>query len=171
MDTIVDNTKRIEWCDLMKGIAIFLVVMGHVYIYSFHQNSGIILSFIYSFHMPLFMFVGGYVAQLKYNKGASLKEFPHYLKNKFIALVVPYIAWSVIVPKIHTEYNWFSFTGILNLFEQSYNVVALYSGHWFLLAFFSLSVGYYLKNCIFTNVKWGGGIYDHYFNDYISYHV
>lgn len=55
--------------DIIKGIAIILVVMGHCIQYGsgndyytsalfFEEN---IFKFIYSFHMPLFMLISGYV--------------------------------------------------------------------------------------------------------------
>lgn len=46
----------------MKGMAIFLVVMGHVYGMVFDQSENITYQWISSFHMPLFMFLSGLVA-------------------------------------------------------------------------------------------------------------
>lgn len=43
------NNDRIDWVDIAKGIAIFLMVCGHT---SVPQP---INKFIYSFHMPLFL--------------------------------------------------------------------------------------------------------------------
>ena len=51
--------------DLLKAIAIFLVVWGHSIQY-FGEGIGVldnpIGKFIYMVHMPLFMFVSGYVS-------------------------------------------------------------------------------------------------------------
>lgn len=66
----IEPTQRIEYIDILKGLAIFLVVMGHVLAWSYNDwgsatkqnNIGTILwNVIYSFHMPLFTFVSGYV--------------------------------------------------------------------------------------------------------------
>ena len=46
----------------MKGLAIFLVVMGHVYGMDFAQSDDVVYRVISSFHMPLFMFLSGLVA-------------------------------------------------------------------------------------------------------------
>ena len=43
------ETKRIEWIDTLRGIAMILVVLGHAF-----QAGGIPRKYIYSFHMPLF---------------------------------------------------------------------------------------------------------------------
>lgn len=54
--------QRIDYIDRMKGMAIFLVVMGHVYGMVFNQGEDITYKWISSFHMPLFMFLSGLVA-------------------------------------------------------------------------------------------------------------
>lgn len=45
-------TKRIEYIDILKGIGIILVVLGHV------TQDKQVFQLIYAFHMPLFFFVG-----------------------------------------------------------------------------------------------------------------
>lgn len=40
--------ERLSWLDVLKGIGIILVVMGHIY------SNSIIFNWLYSFHMPLF---------------------------------------------------------------------------------------------------------------------
>lgn len=54
--------RRIEYIDTLKGIAIILVVMGHVVQFIWGDRYGsnqIIFIIIYSFHMPLFFFLSG----------------------------------------------------------------------------------------------------------------
>ena len=63
--------KRLDHLDLLKGVAIFLVVMGHFLAWTFPAdvNRGyfplLVKNSIYSFHMPLFFFVSGYLVDLK----------------------------------------------------------------------------------------------------------
>lgn len=64
--------------DIIKGIAIFLMLWGHCIQYcvagseiDFFEN--IVFKFIYSFHMPLFMLVSGYLFFFSFSK-RSLKE-------------------------------------------------------------------------------------------------
>ena len=51
--------------DILKGVAIFLVVFGHCIQYcsqgyfDFFENK--VFIFIYTFHMPLFMLISGYL--------------------------------------------------------------------------------------------------------------
>lgn len=50
---------RLQYIDRLKGLAIILVVMGHIF--GFSQPEDGINTFIYTFHMPLFMFLSGLV--------------------------------------------------------------------------------------------------------------
>jgi len=62
----IHNSKakiRDNRLDVMKGILILLVVLGHVIqrnIVNYEDN--FIFRIIYSFHMPMFMFISGYIA-------------------------------------------------------------------------------------------------------------
>ena len=48
-------SERYTWIDCIKGIGIFLVVLGHIY------KDNYIGQWIYSFHMPLFFMLSGYL--------------------------------------------------------------------------------------------------------------
>lgn len=80
--------------DAIKGVAIILVVIGHViqYICAITDyESNLIYNIIYSFHMPLFMFWSGYLA---YRQGRELDAA--WIKKRFLALIVPYVVWIVV---------------------------------------------------------------------------
>ena len=52
--------QRVDYLDLLKGIAIFLMVMGHFLAWNIKSDGSemsscmLIKNLIYSFHMPLF---------------------------------------------------------------------------------------------------------------------
>lgn len=50
--------------DAYKGILIWLVVLGHVIQYGYKQafDNNYYINLIYSFHMPAFMFVSGFLS-------------------------------------------------------------------------------------------------------------
>ncbi len=61
---------RLEYIDAIKGFTIILMVMGHVIAWMFvdwkvlipsQSSPAILWNLIYSFHMPLFMFVSGFL--------------------------------------------------------------------------------------------------------------
>ncbi len=72
--------KRIEWIDIAKGIGIILVVIGHI-----SQNK-IISNFIYSFHMPLFFILSGFLYKPK----------EKYVRKKAKTILIPYIVFAII---------------------------------------------------------------------------
>lgn len=76
-------SKNILWVDYAKFFGIFLMVFGHLIISGSH-----LYSFIYSFHMPLFFFLAGYLYRQK-----SKKE--NYLKI-FWALLIPYLMYQFL---------------------------------------------------------------------------
>ncbi len=49
-----ENKKRINYIDIARGIAIILMILGHI------VPPGTIRKIIFSFHMPLFVIVIGY---------------------------------------------------------------------------------------------------------------
>ena len=86
----MQQVKRLCYIDNLKAFLIVLVVVGHC-IQSFLPNyeSNILFRFIYSFHMPLFIFVSGYVSyksQLTWNS----------VGRRFKQLMIPFFAWAVV---------------------------------------------------------------------------
>lgn len=81
--------KRVEWVDTLKGIGIILMVLGH---YPALAYTGRALILIYSFHMPLFLFVGGYL----FSEISNRRELADRLRKNVRTLVVPYFAFSVV---------------------------------------------------------------------------
>lgn len=66
-------SNRINYIDRMKGLAILIVVLAHVYIFTFGMGDGesLVFKFCASFEMPLFMFVSGFVAYLSPQIGGA----------------------------------------------------------------------------------------------------
>jgi fucose 4-O-acetylase-like acetyltransferase len=87
--TLSVRTNHIPEIDALKGLAILLVVLGHSIQYSNPTNfdSFFIFRFIYSFHMPLFMFLSGYVAKIIIGPQQKM------ILKKFYNLGIPFFAW------------------------------------------------------------------------------
>ena len=128
--------NRIEFIDIIKGLAILLVVIGHFIGDSIEGDGNTLRSFnfIYTFHMPLFMFAGGYIAQLQY-KNISISNIGKYILNKTRGLLIPYIMWA----SVFSAY----FAGTLDWSTIPHRMLTTfteYRGLWFLITFFALSV-------------------------------
>lgn len=84
--------------DIGKGICIILMVVGH---------SGCpqwLFNWIYTFHMPFFFFVSGYLFSDK-----SLNVFIPFLKKKMKGLWWPFLKWNVIFILLHNLFFSLSF--------------------------------------------------------------
>ncbi len=85
MSELITETKRVDWIDICKGIAIFLMVCGHTAI------PASVSKYIWSFHMPLFFLISGYLYNAdKYTTLTAL------LQKRFHSLVIPYIVFSLL---------------------------------------------------------------------------
>ena len=79
--------------DALKGFAILLVVLGHAFELAdpglFVPNASFrhhLATFIYTFHMPLFIFLAGYVML-----GKKVR-----VGKSFLRLIVPFFAWMIV---------------------------------------------------------------------------
>lgn len=92
----MSTVKRDIYWDIVKAIAIFLVVLGHSLQYlcidKDYCHTDYLFNFIYSFHMPLFMVVSGY-----FGYSSLSKPILGVLKRKFIQIMIPAITWSLLI--------------------------------------------------------------------------
>lgn len=83
--------QRIYALDNVKGFLILLVVLGHCIQFTTAGFDQVLLfRIIYSFHMPLFMWVSGYVNYREYNGGLGI------LKRRAIQLALPFLSWTLL---------------------------------------------------------------------------
>lgn len=122
--------ERIQYWDICKGLAMFLVVWGHC-LQNLTTDNGYWLSdsaseIIISFHMPLFMLVSGYFAY-----SSLWKTFSQVMGKKVVQLLLPSVVWGLIVSSaamlVHRDFSAERFQYILT--------ITLYS-FWFLKALF-----------------------------------
>ncbi|ANO78864.1 TPA: acyltransferase [Escherichia coli] len=141
------SATRLKEVDLLKGVAIFLVVWGHCIQfltsdrYDFFGNY--IFTAIYSFHMPLFMGISGYLFGLSLGK----KNLPDAIMSKLYQLIVPVISWSIMLGLI--------LNGSVTTADISYQLIF---GLWFIgtlcvisiifLVSHPLSVNYFLPSTV-----------------------
>ena len=80
---------RIVWIDNLRGIAILLVVLGHI------VNNPIVLKVIRSFHVPLFFIISGILIELNTSwKNLSNKNLVMIKAKK---LLYPYAVFSILL--------------------------------------------------------------------------
>lgn len=98
------KTKRDVTLDIVRGIGIILMVIGHI---GYPLNS-----FIYLFHMALFFIISGYFFNDKCWQ--TLKEVKFYILRKIKTLYIPFIIWNILLILLH---NFFI---SINLYSTDY---------------------------------------------------
>lgn len=83
------NKKYFEWINILRGFAIFLIVLGHAIGYS--KNLSILSKYLSSFYVPLFFFISGYII----NENSDEKLIP-YIKRKAKKILIPYFVFATI---------------------------------------------------------------------------
>lgn len=84
--------SRMLWPDVLKSLAVFLVILGHVSsTYDSQGYSSPFALWIYSFHMPLFMMLSG-----MFFKYSLKKDFKTLLTDKSRLLLLPLLSWGIM---------------------------------------------------------------------------
>ena len=126
--------QRIPYIDVIKGIAISLVVGGHVLERGFLFQSGfcyVLYNFIYSFHVPLFFLGSGLLItqKLTYKK----------IISKTISLLVPFFIvgsiYTLLAPQAEFKHLFFS---------QGKN------GYWFVFTLFEIFLLFFFHQKIIS---------------------
>ncbi|MEG6615950.1 acyltransferase family protein [Peptococcaceae bacterium 1198_IL3148] len=130
---------RIEWLDSLKGLAIILVVWGHLNIPIEAET------IIYSFHMPLFFFISGYLFK---QNNRTLKQ---YVQRKVNSLLIPYFFFAVMsIPfGILLDFVYQNEINPLLMFMHFFFLsgsVGWNAPLWFLIVLFLIEVIYFVVN-------------------------
>ncbi|MGV8081486.1 MAG: acyltransferase family protein [Syntrophales bacterium] len=122
--------NRDRLIDAMKGVGILLVVFGHAVLAHdprFRDNP--LFIFVFSFTMPLFFFLSGWVLPRSLDRPAAT-----YLGRQFRRLVVPFLAWHAVYFAVRGGYTSGSIAGS---YLELLHAPAI--GLWFLWALFLAS--------------------------------
>lgn len=93
------KSKIISWLAVLQGFSMLLVVLGHVTLTDQFKDPSVpaqakLESVIYGFHMPLFMFVSGWLFyHTCIGRGASFQDV---VKRKFKRIGVPFLFFTVV---------------------------------------------------------------------------
>lgn len=125
--------KRDHSLDFIKFSLVLLVILGHLIQYTYIKfgldfDNSLIFRFIYSFHMPLFMFISGCL----FVNVKSLK-----ILQKVQLLIIPFFSWAII--------DYFFFDRGSNFSVYIKNVIYQPDlGLWFLWVLFFIMVSTYI---------------------------
>lgn len=130
--------SRISALDNLKGILILFVIIGHLPISDF------LFKLIYSFHIPLFFFISGFL----FKSDLTIRGF---LLKKINGIIKPYLLFSGFTYILHLFFTYFTksekvsvpdfFISVLK--GTAINGLAWNPPLWFLPCLFSLSLIFY----------------------------
>lgn len=125
------SDERDHHIDALKGLTILLVLLGHsIQVNNINFDNNILFKVIYSFHMPMFMFLSGFILLTQLDH-----SFLSYLKKNAVRLVLPFFVWYLISYIILGFYKNFSLINYLLDLMKSPD-----RGLWFLWILFLNSI-------------------------------
>lgn len=84
----LEKQERINYIDIARAFAIFLVVLGHT------LTSGRIRTAVYAFHMPLFFIISGMLLKRK-DAEFTEEDLLKVLKKRTFSYYIPYLVWGL----------------------------------------------------------------------------
>lgn len=149
------NNERIKWIDILKGIGIILVVLGHSnWQFANATQTMFIQKYIYSFHMPVFFFLSGYL--FVKDKYSNLKKF---LFAKLKTLLLPYFIFSILsvvfnlILSLKHMGDPINFKTVIIQMLYLKNTVVWNEPLWFLVCLFVVEVMFYFISRIESKAK------------------
>ena len=138
--------NRDESFDILKGILIILVIVGHT------SLPGVLEHIIYWFHVPCFFMISGALQ----NWSTPVKT---YLSKRFYSYVLPYFIWSILLFIIFLPESPLKYL-VRILYGGTLNSLCFSYPFWFINALFISSVICRLLLYLFgrLNMRWGGQI-------------
>lgn len=131
--------------DVLKGICIILVVVGHLYENGEALRHSALYSIIYTFHMPFFMVLSGYVTHYSLKTPVAFTNIHHYVLKKLRSLLLPCVMWTLAF-----KYFFTNTPDILDI-HTLWNLVS--RGYWYMPCLFLLYVYLYVALLFLQKVK------------------
>ena len=125
--------ERILYFDLLKGTAIFLVVMGHALTMCIRDiDAAPLFKIVSQVHMPIFFFVSGFLA---YKDGFAMPKLGKKVSQLLVPTIVVGTIWFFVFPSTKIESPLY--TTVEGMLLDPWK-----NGYWFTLCLFELFLVY-----------------------------
>lgn len=125
------NHANVQWINILKCVGIFTIYLGH-----YGDSAGYFYHFVFSFHVPLFFFISGYLEN--FNKNGFTKT----IFKKIQTILIPFYffgLFSIIIFSINGNYNQhFILQLIIGLAQGSIRNQYFAGSLWFLTSLFCI---------------------------------
>lgn len=124
------NTIRITFVDWCKAILILFVIIGHSNLIG-KGGGTILMSFIYSFHIPAFFIISGYLSNYDKERTGMISNSKYLIFSVILYNFVLYCRWitSLILKNNYEDYSLFDLTlsPIIGIFWLNYEDTTYYA--------------------------------------------
>lgn len=94
--------KRLDYIDIAKSLGMLTIIWGHI-------ATGRTVTFVYTFHIPLFFVLSGMVfVRDKY------PDFGSFLKRRLQTLIIPYVIYSFITWAIWAVFSYITHAKVVS---------------------------------------------------------
>lgn len=142
--------ERLIWADSLKGWLILLVILGHAIQSTLGADcyNDHLWNLIYSFHMPAFMAVSGWLAYRGIFTSKTINSnwggYFNSCKRRSFQLLIPYLVWTVVSYLTKGVYTLLKAGEMLLYPDQSF---------WFLWVLFWICVIFNLAQLVASKLK------------------
>ncbi len=151
-----NKNSRLVRVDMMVGLAMILVVLGHFTVGSEPQWYHTLHNWIYSFHMQMFLFLSAFLIRYTYKPVANAAGYFKYIWRKFVKFFLPFLIVGIVVALLACVFKDAELTW--GHVSHSLKTLLLYprwsetSFLWYIYILF----GYYLVSPLFFRLpQWG----------------
>ena len=132
--------ERNRFVDIMRGVAMLLVVLGHTVTGCTEgAKDSFLYNIIWSLQMPLFFLISGYIT--RYSRGIeSSADLWRYIRKRLLAYLLPWAVWSLLIRGV--------IFGSSDFLHVSWLLWHMDSGYWFLMSIWTISVIFGISACL-----------------------
>lgn len=139
--------NRKEYIDIYKGMLMILVIIGHLHYFDYDGRT---LTLIYSFHMPAFLIIAGYLSNIT-DSSTYISIFSKRFKNT----IIPYFLFNfislIIIPKGTLNEQILAFYAIFRGLGDPIHSINL--PLWFLTYFFVAMTAFEVLNLLSIKIS------------------
>lgn len=127
------QNERDKTLDILKGITILLVVLGHA--------GSPVTNFFYLFHVAVFFICSGIFFKSKYYQ--NQENISYFIKSKITHLYIPFVLWNIFIVLIHnflTDINIYTDNhDFINFTKNDLSACISHASNWGLIEKYSLN--------------------------------
>lgn len=124
--------QRDSYVDILRGIAMLLVVLGHTMTGSTIESEKLfVFNVVWSLQMPMFILISGFVTRYS-REVMTLIDLFTFVKKRTISYLLPWLIWTIAIRGM--------MFGHTNSMRPRYILWHMDSGYWFLFTIWTISI-------------------------------